>query len=100
MRLAAQVSTDANRKVALWNVFGTLDLIAAVTLGVISANGSPLQLIHAGAGSAAVQLLPWALIPTVLVPFYLISHGIVFAQLRARRISTRGVARTSARVPV
>ena len=89
MRLAAQVSTAANRKVALWNVFGTLDLIAAVTLGVISANGSPLQLIHAGAGSAAVQLLPWALIPTVLVPFYLITHGIVFAQLRARRIGAR-----------
>ena len=89
MGLAAQVSTAANRKVALWNVFGTLDLIAAVTLGVISANGSPLQLIHAGAGSAAVQLLPWALIPTVLVPFYLISHGIVFAQLRARRIGAR-----------
>jgi hypothetical protein len=36
-----------------------------------------------------VQLLPWALIPTVLVPFYLISHGIVFAQLRARRIGAR-----------
>jgi len=89
MGLAAQVSTAANWKIALWNVFGTLDLIAAVTLGVISANGSPLQLIHAGAGSAAVQLLPWALIPTVLVPFYLISHGIVFAQLRTRRISAR-----------
>jgi hypothetical protein len=91
MRLAAEVSTAANRKVALWNVFGTLDLIAAVTLGVISANGSPLQLIHAGAGSAAVQLLPWSLIPTVLVPFYLISHGIVFAQLRARRIGARSL---------
>lgn len=86
MRLATQVSTAADRKVALWNAFGTLDLIAAVTFGVISANGSPLQLIHAGAGSAAVQLLPWSLIPTVLVPFYLITHGIVFAQLRARRI--------------
>jgi hypothetical protein len=89
MRLAAQGSTAANRKIALWNLFGTLDLIAAVTLGVISGNGSPLQLIHAGAGSAAVQLLPWALIPTVLVPFYLISHGTVFAQLRARRIGAR-----------
>ncbi len=89
MGLATQVSASANRKIALWNAFGTLDLIAAVTFGVISANGSPLQLIHAGAGSAAVQLLPWSLIPTVLVPFYLITHGIVFAQLRARRIGMR-----------
>jgi hypothetical protein len=91
MGLASQVSTAANRKIALWNAFGTLDLVAAVALGVISANGSPLQLIHADAGSAAVQLLPWALIPTVLVPFYLITHGIVFAQLRARRIGARSL---------
>jgi len=60
-------------------------LIAAVTLGVLSANGSPLQLISAGAGSAAIQDLPWALVPAVLVPFFLITHGIVFAQLQARR---------------
>lgn len=36
----------------LWNWFGALDLFAAVTLGTLSANGSPLQLIHAGVGSA------------------------------------------------
>jgi hypothetical protein len=73
------------RAVWLWNAFGTLDLIAALALGVASANGSPLQLIHAGAGSGTALELPWALIPTVLVPFYLIMHGIIFAQLRARR---------------
>ena len=50
----------------------------------MSANGSPLQLIHAGAGSAAVQMLPWSLIPTVLVPFYLITHGIILSQLFAQ----------------
>jgi hypothetical protein len=64
-----------------WNAFGMLDLVVAVSLGVISANGSPLQIIHAGAGSEAVQILPWSLIPTVLVPMYLIVHGIIFAQL-------------------
>jgi hypothetical protein len=76
----------------LWNAFGTLDLIAAVFLGVTSANGSPLQLFHAGAGSGAVTLLPWALIPAVLVPFYLITHGIVFAELR-RASEDRPLAR-------
>ena len=48
-----------------------LDLVTAITLGIVSANGSPLQLIHTGAGSVAVQLLPWSLIPTVLVPLFL-----------------------------
>jgi hypothetical protein len=64
-----------------WNAFGMLDLVAALALGIISANGSPLQIIHAGQGSEAVQMLPWSLIPTVLVPMFLIVHGVVFARL-------------------
>jgi hypothetical protein len=84
MGLAARQNAARDRAIWLWNAFGTLDLLAAITLGVTSVNGSPLQLIHAGAGSAAVLTLPWSLIPSVLVPFYLITHGIIFAQLRAR----------------
>jgi hypothetical protein len=68
-----------------WNIFGTLDLIVAIGLGLTSAAGSPLQLIHAGVGSQAMQYLPYCLVPTVLVPFYLITHGIVAAQLAAAR---------------
>jgi hypothetical protein len=65
-----------------WNVLGALDLIVAITLGVTSTPGSPLQVLDVGVGSTAMQFLPWALIPTVLVPFYLIVHGILFVQLR------------------
>lgn len=72
-----------------WNVFGTLDLFTAVGLGVLSAEGSPLHLIHAGVGSMAMQGLPFSLIPTVLVPFYLITHGIIAAQIAQRRIAMR-----------
>lgn len=76
------------RAISWWNIFGTLDLLAAVALGIVSAAGSPVQLIHAGAGSQAMQYLPFCLVPTVLVPFYLITHGIVAAQLAAaRRVS-------------
>jgi hypothetical protein len=75
-----------DRLVLAWNTFGILDLIVAVTLGLISRNGSPLQLIHAGVGTAAMQSLPWAFVPTVLVPFFLIAHAIVFAHLRARSL--------------
>jgi hypothetical protein len=70
-----------------WNVFGALDLITAVTLGTLSSEGFVLQVFTGGAGSTAVQHMPWLLIPTVLVPFYLITHGIVFAQLRQRTTS-------------
>jgi hypothetical protein len=64
-----------------WNAFGMLDLVVALALGITSASGSPLQIIHAGVGSAGVQTLPWSLIPTVLVPMFLIVHAVIFVQL-------------------
>ena len=69
-------------RVIAWTVFGTLDLSVAVFLGVTSNNASPIQLIHAGVGSAAIFTLPWSLIPLVLVPVYLIEHVLVFTHLR------------------
>ena len=82
-----------DRWVFAWNTFGMLDLIVAVALGFISRDGSPLQLIHGGAGTAAMLTLPWALVPAVLVPFFLIAHSIIFVRLRARR--SRNVGRRS-----
>jgi hypothetical protein len=73
------------RAIRLWNAFGALDLVAAIGLGVTSAVGSPVQLIHWGVGSQAMQYLPFCLVPTVLVPFYLVTHAIVAAQLRHAR---------------
>lgn len=80
-RLAAQNPRDM--RVLGWNILGTLDLITAVFLGITSAPGSPLQLFHAVPGSAAMTTLPWALIPLVLVPTFLIGHALVFAHARA-----------------
>lgn len=70
--------------IAAWNLFGAADLVLAITLGVTSTAGSPLQLFHADPGSAAMQYLPWSFVPTVLVPFWLILHAIIWAQLRRR----------------
>ena len=81
-RLALAGEARHATAIAAWNLFGTADLVNAIFLGVTSAPGSPLQLFDAGAGSEAMQQLPWSFIPTVLVPFYLIMHGIVWAQLR------------------
>jgi hypothetical protein len=85
--LAVRVARSGRPSAAVlrWNIFGALDLVVAVFLGITSAAGSPLQLIHAGAGSMAIQYLPYCLIPTVLVPFYLMTHAIVAAQLAAAR---------------
>jgi hypothetical protein len=80
-RLATRNPRDV--RVLEWNIFGALDLIVAVTLGVISARG----------GSAAVTSLPWALIPQVLVPTYLVGHALVFAHMRAPQ-PARSIAQT------
>ncbi len=79
-RLAARNPRD--RRIVAWNLFGALDLLAAVALGITSAPGSALQLIHAGIGSAAMTTLPWALIPLVLVPTYLVGHALALVRLR------------------
>jgi len=71
-----------------WNTFGMLDLVVAVALGVTSRNGSPLQLIHAGVGTGTILTLPWAFVPTVLVPFFLIVHASIFVRLRAQATAT------------
>jgi hypothetical protein len=83
-----------------WNTFGTLDLLVAVALGVLSGAGSPAQLIHAGVGSGAITTLPWSMIPTFLVPAFLISHGIIFAQLRSGAYRSPSSTSPSARLAV
>src|SRR5215813_3978387 len=79
------VAAKRSWAIMLWNLFGTADLIDAIFLGVTSSEGSPLQLFHSPPGSDAMQYLPWSFVPAVLVPLYLILHGIIFAQLSVRR---------------
>jgi hypothetical protein len=83
--LAKDAGTRHLNTIAAWDLFGTADLILAITLGVTSAEGSPLQIFMAAPGSAAMQQLPWSFVPTVLVPFWLILHAIIWAQLRGLR---------------
>jgi hypothetical protein len=73
--LAKDEGAKHTNAIAAWDLFGAADLVLAITLGVTSAEGSPLQLFHAAPGSAAMQYLPWSFVPTVLVPFWLILHS-------------------------
>ena len=88
--LAKDAGTRHFNTIAAWNLFGAADLILALTLGVTSVEGSPLQIFMAPPGSAAMLQLPWSFTPTVLVPFWLILHAIIWAQLRhLRSLATR-----------
>ena len=65
-----------------WNAFGVLDLLVAVGLGIASSPDASFRIFDAAPGTAVMGTLPWVLIPTVLVPFYLAIHLIIGAQLR------------------
>jgi hypothetical protein len=67
--------------VLIWNSFGLLDLVAALTLGMTSATGSPLQLFFDPPGSAAMGTLPWAIIPVFLVPQLIVNHLAIYRRL-------------------
>ena len=85
----AQARERHTLAIAAWNVFGMVDLVAAIALGVMSGDGSPLQ-VFAAPGSGAMQMLPWSFVPTVLVPLWMILHAIIWAQLRRASPSLRG----------
>ena len=63
-----------------WSVLGMLDLVAAVTLGILS-SASPLGIL---AGEVTTELMgrfPLSLIPTFFVPLFLILHLVSLIRL-------------------
>ena len=69
--------------ILVWNSLGLLDLIAAVGLGVASAEGSPLRVFYGEPSTAIMAGLPWLLIPAFLVPNLILTHLAVFRAIRA-----------------
>ena len=82
---ARGVAEHAGWRVAfgLWNLFGAVDLIVAVSLGVLSAQGTPFRVFTEGPGTLAMTTLPWAFIPAMIVPLFLLIHFTIAMKLRA-----------------
>lgn len=74
----------------LWQVLGILDLVIAIgvgtTAGLLRPNGPSM---------AAVTVLPLSLIPTFLVPLFVIFHVICIAQARTWRMFSAGKRQTA-----
>jgi hypothetical protein len=60
--------------VAWWNGFGALDLFTALALGALSQDGVPFRVFFGEPGLAAMTQLPSVIVPTILVPIYLLIH--------------------------
>jgi hypothetical protein len=67
----------------LWNAFGALDLVIAVSLGLLSAPGTPFRVFTEGPGTQAMTAVPWVLIPAMLVPILFLVHVAIATKLRA-----------------
>lgn len=83
--LPAALSGIRGRAVA-WNIFGLLDLVNAIALGVITT-----QLIAPGAPNF-LGTYPLALIPAFAVPSSILLHALSLRQLRRSAAHVRGTA--------
>jgi hypothetical protein len=67
----------------LWNALGILDLVVAVTTGVLC-SPSPLGVLAGDVTTRLMGQLPLSLIPTFLVPLFVIFHLISLASIARR----------------
>jgi hypothetical protein len=74
----------------LWNWLGALDLINAVTLGLLSAPGTPFRVFTEDPGTSAMATLPWVMVPAMLIPLYFFIHFAVGVKLRQSRQTAHG----------
>ena len=72
------------RRIFIWNTFGLADFLLAVSLGVLTRAGDVLH-FDGAVDSNIMGTFPLALIPAFAVPFYMITHLIIYAQLMHRR---------------
>lgn len=79
-----RTSLVSARRIFTWNTFGLVDFLLAVSLGVLTRAGDVLH-INGAVDSNIMGTFPLALIPAFAVPFYLITHLIIYAQLMHRR---------------
>jgi hypothetical protein len=72
--VAAYLATPRHRKVFIaWHVVGLLDLVMAITLGILSTTRDP------GVGMAAMAVLPLSIVPSLIVPLLAVAHIIAIA---------------------
>jgi hypothetical protein len=90
--MAARNVTEHSNWFRLWNVLGVLDLVVAVLLGILSAPGTPLRFFTAEPGTEAMTTLPWAFVPAMIVPLFLLIHLTVDARLKPANRATMVIA--------
>jgi hypothetical protein len=64
-----------------WNTWGFVDLVSAITMGVLYSEG-PLGILSAGTVTTRWMVtFPVSLIPTFFVPLFLLLHALTFKKI-------------------
>lgn len=77
--------------VLLWNLFGLVDLLVAITAGFLT-SPSPLQLFAFDNPNELISAFPLVLVPVYLVPLSVVLHLASLAKLRRETARERLVA--------
>jgi hypothetical protein len=64
-----------------------LDLVLALTIGVLSVPGSPIAVFGTEPGMRAIATMPWILVPAAIVPLLFFTH-IVIARAESRELAS------------
>jgi hypothetical protein len=64
-----------------WNVFGILDLVAAITLGLLYSESALGRLSSTTSNTRLLTAFPLSVIPTFFVPLFILMHGLLFKRI-------------------
>jgi hypothetical protein len=87
MVLIALRDQRSTAPLTLWNAFGALDLVVAISLGLFSAPSTPFRIFTEGPGTLAMTQLPWIMVAAMLVPLFLLIHLAIAVRLRSSQLS-------------
>jgi len=68
------------KKFVAWNIFGLLDLLVAVSMGILHSGSSLGLLAGSGPTTQLMTELPRSMVPTFLVPMFMLLHMLGLAR--------------------
>ncbi len=83
----------------VWNIFGIIDLISAISLGILYSQGS-LGILRTDLSTALMTTFPVNLIPTFFVPLFILIHMLALRRNRELAPDDDTHAKSSIGAPV
>ena len=91
VRLMDRPETAASRGFVLWNWLGIFDFAVAFGTGILASGAIP-AITGTGATTAAMSVLPMALLPGFFVPLFFMAHLAALLQVRRLRARVPAIA--------